>query len=293
MEFSHLAFSDDSGHEDGRYNSLGLITLPFIRHKELRTEFGSLLFDSGIKNEFKWQNVYSARYKFAVENLYEFIFSYLDELRIDVLIWDMEDSRHKGIIGRDDNANLCKMYYHLLANVLRTRWSVDSSWLWKPDKQSSINWRTLGNCLVNKKYRVISDLFGVNEGTFLRLGLKRIQPTNSEEEEFIQIADYFAGMGAYSYGHFEKYKHWLNLTRGQSSLFDNGDDFKKLSGTEETRFPLLESFINKCKKFGLKISLEKTGGLRTHDPKNHVNFWIYQPQHIYDKAPTRSNATFF
>ena len=42
-------------------------------------------------------------------------------IRIDSLMWDIDDSRHK-ISGRDDTANLCRMYHHLLRNVFLERW---------------------------------------------------------------------------------------------------------------------------------------------------------------------------
>lgn len=81
----------------------------------------------------------------------------------------MEDARHKGISGRDDNANIGRMYYHLMQNALSKRWDGNSSWFWRPDKQSSMDWRTLGKYLVSKKHRLAADLFGINESDFVKL----------------------------------------------------------------------------------------------------------------------------
>ena len=123
------------------------------------------------------------------KRLEDFIFSNFDKLRVDILIWDMDDSRHKNS-GRDDNENLSRMYYHLIQNTLSKGWDKGSTWLLVPDHQSSINWRTLGEHLVSKKHKK-------------------------------------------------------------------------------------------------KLSFRKTGGFKTNDPRENINFWLYTPQHSKDKAPIK------
>ena len=286
--FNHFAFSDDSGHEDGRYNSLGLITLAFSKYNYIKPELEKLFSDSNIKSEFKWQKVRNAKYKFAAEKINKLIFKYLDDLRIDVLVWDMQDSRHKGVLNIDSNANLGRMYYHLLSSTLSKRWKIGHTWCWQPDKQSSMNWNSLAKCLVSKKYKIATDLFDINKNDFLKLGLKIIKVSDSKKEPFIQIADYFAGLVTYSYGHFNEYKNWLELKSKQKSLFNVNIKKWNLSNTEKIRFPLIELFIEQCKKNKMNISLEKTNGLKSHDPRKHINFWLYEPQNIYDKAPIKN-----
>lgn len=283
--YDHLAFSDDSGHEDGRYNSLSLVTFPLEHEVELRYELKALFVSSGISNEFKWRDVRSARHKFAAEKLHAFIFKHLDKIRIDVLIWDMEDTRHKDVFGRDDKANIGRMYYHLVQNTLSRRWGNVSSWLWKPDKQSSMDWRTLAKCLVGKKHRLAADLFGINEDDFTKLKLKMIKVVESCREIFVQVADYFAGLGAYSYGHFGKYEQWTITQGGQISLFKDTKIIKNWSHREKIRFPLIDSFDKDCKSRILTVGLNSTKGFQTHDPSKPINFWLYKPQHILDKAP--------
>jgi len=287
--YSHCAFSDDSGHEDGRYNSLGLITLKFSKYNNLILELQKLFSESGIKSEFKWEKVRTAKYGFAAQKINDFIFKYLDDLRVDVLIWDMQDSRHKGVSNIDNNENFGRMYYHLLSCVLSKRWENKCTWCWQPDKQSSMAWKSLAKCLVGKRYKTIADLFNINKSDFLKLRLKVIKVSNSKKELFIQIADYFAGLGVYSYGHFDKYKNWLNSRSRQKSFFNSNLKKKKLSRSEEIRFPLLESFIDQCKKNKMTIGIESTNGLKTHDSRNNINFWPYQPQSTYDKAPIKTN----
>ena len=150
-----------------------------------------------------------------------------------------------------------------------------------------MDWKFLAKCLVGKKYKTITDLFNINKNDFLKLELKMIKVSNSKKEPFIQIADYFAGLGTYSYGHFYEYKNWLESKSKQKSLFHINVEKRNLSNAEKTRFPLIESFIDQCKKNKMTISLEKTNGLKTHDPRNHINFWLYQPQNIYDRAPVK------
>ena len=214
--YTHIAFSDDSGHEDGRYNSLCLITLLMSSLDEIKQQLKDILKKSGVESEFKWSKLRSnsAKYKFCAERFEKFLFENIDKLRVDVLIWDMEDSRHKNLSGRDDNENLTRMYYHLLQNALSYRRANEATWLWIPDHQSSMNWRLLRNCLVSKKHKALTDLFGIDERSFQNLGLKIIKPTNSCDEPFIQLADYIAGIGAYSYGHFDKYLNWIQTVSG-------------------------------------------------------------------------------
>jgi len=287
--YNHYAFSDDSGHEDGRYNSLGLITLKFSQYNDLILELQKLFSESGIKSEFKWEKVRTARDGFAAKKINDFVFKHLDDLRVDVLIWDMQDSRHKDVSNIDDNENLGRMYYHLVSHVFSKRWGNECTWCWQPDKQSSMNWKSLAKCLGGKRYKTITDLFNINRNDFWKLGLKIIKISDSQKELFIQIADYFAGLGAYSYGHFDKYKNWLNLKSGQKPLFNSNIKKIKLSCSEKVRFPLLESFVDQCKKNKMTIGIESTSGLKTHDPRNKINFWLYQAQNIHDKAPVKIN----
>lgn len=285
ITYNHIAFSDDSGHEDGRYSSLGLITFPLKHEESLCNELKTIFSSSSINDEFKWQNVRSAKYKFAAEKLHAFIFKHLDKIRVDVLIWDMEDSRHKNISRRDDNANIGRMYYHLVQDVLSKRWGGNATWLWKPDTQSAIDWRTLGDCLVGKKHKLEADLFGINETDFFKSKLKLIKVVESHKEIFVQVADYFAGLGSYSYGHFNKYKEWKKDQMAQQTLFGDTKTKQNWSNSEKMRFPLLDCFNDECKRRSLTVAFNSTGGLKTHDPLKPINFWFYKPQHPSDKAP--------
>lgn len=145
IKHTHIAFSDDSGHEDGRFNSLCLITLKSCYVDELRQTLKDILKKSGVESEFKWSKLrsQSAKYKFCAERFESFIFDHHDKIRMDILIWDMDDSRHKSS-GRDDNENLARMYYHLIQNTLSKRWDNDSTWLLVPDHQlTGVHWENI------------------------------------------------------------------------------------------------------------------------------------------------------
>ncbi len=285
MSLSHLAFSDDSSHQDGRYNSLSLVSLKKNEQKDLNSELECILSDSGISSEFKWSKVNDAKYRLAAKKLVDFVFKQANNsLRIDTIIWDLSDYRHEGVVGRDDNENLVRMYYHLTSTTLSKRWPIkNTQWTWKPDVQSSVDWSTLQDCIKNKKHNCTQDLFEDNP-EFAEVNLENIEPSDSKNHPLIQLADLFAGMGAYSYGHFEKYQSWKEQNETQTSMFnDNNEDF---SNSEEERFKVMKDFNNKCKDNKLQIAFESKEGFYSHDPSKFINFWLYTPQHSEDKAPT-------
>ena len=236
--------------------------------------------ESGVNNEFKWQKVRNIKYKFVAEKLYTFIFKHLDKLRIDVIIWDTEDKNFK----QSNGTNIGKMYYHLVQNTLSKYWGNDSIWLWHPDKQSSMDWRTLGKCLVAKKHGLSTDLFGINQNNFMKLRLEMIKVVDSRKEIFVQVADYFAGLGAYSYGHFQRHRTWEGDQTQQAFFFKDIETINSWSNSEKIRFPLISLFDEFCKERSLGISLHTTNGLRTHNPsKASINFWLYKTRHSFQE----------
>ena len=286
MTFTHIAFSDDSKHYIGRYNSLGFVSLNISNIESMTSEISSILKDSGISNEFKWEKVTNAKYRFAALKLIDFVFQNKWQFRIDTLIWDLEDSRHKNITGRDDAENLVRMYYHLASTTCSKRWNVSQAcWAWYPDEQSSVDWETLQDCVRNKKHSCVQDLFRANPD-FERVNLKNVKPSESHKHPLIQLADLFAGMGSYSWGHFDRFIEWNKNNSQQQSFFDNKQS--SFSKSEEERFVVISEFNKKCKERSMQIGLESTSGFKSYNPRVFVNFWLYEPQHKLDKAPIRS-----
>ena len=285
---THIAFSDDSAHESGVYNSLCVVSAELDDYKQLLSSFKQILKDSNIKKEFKWTKLKTAKYRFAAEKIINFVFNNNNKIRIDIIVWDLSDLRHNNIKNRNDSENLVRMYYHLLSTVTSKRWPINTVyWNWYPDRQSGVDWSILKDCINNKKkHNSIKDIFNITP-LFEQVNINKIIPSDSQEKTFIQLADFFAGIAAYSFGQFTRYKKWKDLNSRQQKLFEAEiiiDDFSK---SEKERFHIIEILNTKCKKNSLQIAFNSTKGFYSHNPERFLNFWLYQPQHALDKAPTK------
>jgi len=291
---THVGFADESYWNTGRFRSLGMVTLSVACLKTLEGEAEDLLKKSDVR-EFKWKKLDGAKERFAAEKLCRFAVDKASagQLRVDVLIWDIQDSRHN-VPGRDDIANLERMYYHLFRNVLRARWPDNAVWRLHPDEHTALNWETVQDCLENRSVRVEKDRSLFTGGRFrIRLrrefGIEEIQPVSSEEHPLLQLADLFAGLAVFSRDKFDDYKKSLQATSPQTVLFDEADASSNSSRSSRERFHVLKELDHMCKENKLGVSLKSKRGLWTPDPKNPINFWIYEPQHPEDKAPQKGN----
>jgi len=290
---SHVGFSDESHWNTGRFRSLGLVTCTVDSLNELGAELSRLLKESGI-SEFSWKHLDGAKERFAAQKMCKFAVyrACANQLRADVLIWDIEDSRHK-VTKRDDIANLERMYYHLFKNVLRARWPNDAIWRLHPDENTSMNWETVQDCLVNVGTRVEIDHSLFTRGEFrVRLrrefGIEEIQPVASGDHTLLQLADLFAGLAVFSRERFAEYHEWQDATSPQKLLFEQVESDRNPSCSSRERFQVLACFDDLCKRRRLGVSLKKKKGLWTPKPENPLNFWLYEAQHTLDIAPRRS-----
>ena len=117
---THIAYSDESYYTTERYRSVAVVSLETDRNETLCNCFSHIVREAGV-SEFKWSKLAQARERFAAQHLLNAVVrKALDgHLRVDVLIWDTHDSRH-AIPGRDDIANLQRMYYHLFRTLIET-----------------------------------------------------------------------------------------------------------------------------------------------------------------------------
>jgi len=282
---THVAFSDDSAGPKDRYKSLALVTLPAKLWSAYRKRLNKILEDANIFSEFKWSKLRNERYRRAAWKLINFAFNPGGQLRIDVLIWDLRDSRHE-VFGRDDNENLVRMYYHLLSNTLGEKWPTkEINWNWFPDQQSPVDWDLLQDYLESKRELIGKDFFHEHE-RFKKVDIKNITPSDSEEHPMIQIADLFAGLGAFSWSKFITYNQWKLQHESMNSLFDKDYELN-FSNSEKRRFWIIQRLNHKCKNSKMHISLHTKGGFYSYNPDSFLNFWLYQPQGNYDSAPTR------
>jgi hypothetical protein len=288
---THIAFSDETHYGVGQYRGIGLVTLNYSLYGNLNTELKNILKETHVK-ELKWQkldarNDCQAALQFvecAVNN------ACAGSLRIDVLIWDVQDSRHK-VIGRDDLANMHRMYYHLFKYVLIERWPNGSIWRLHPDEQASIDWSEISRFLDMASITVGTPdlLSGLVESFITEFNIVHVKQCTSEKEPLIQLADLFAGMGVYSRNRYARYLCWQleHREERQITLLPDAPTNIRLSNADKMRCPVLDKLDSLCKKNKLGVGLKKSKGLKTHNPANPINFWWYQPQREEDKAPIR------
>ncbi len=291
MQITHVGFSDESNRNVGRFRSLSLVTTSLVHLNELEERLKALLSESGV-SEFKWTKLRGARERFAAQKMCNFAIekACAGQLRVDVLIWDIQDSRHK-IVGRDDIANLQRMYYHLFRNVLRLRWPDDAVWRLYPDEHTAMDWQAVEDFLERTSAGVEIEHSLFRPGRFrIRLkkefGLEEIAPARSAERPLLQLADLFAGIAVFSREKFQYYRAWLEIQFPQSRLWEDGSGSNP-SGRDKERFEVLKAFDEACKARRLGVSLATKCGLWTPNPENALNFWMYEPQHPEDKAPVR------
>jgi hypothetical protein len=275
-----------------------MVTLSLDHLESIEGEVWRLLNESGVQ-EFKWRNLRGARERFAAEKLCAFAVDKASagQLRVDVLVWDIEDSRHK-IPKRDDTANLRRMYYHLFRSVLRKRWPDNAIWRLHPDEHTAMDWETLQDFLERKSVSIETNrsLFADNRFPFRlrrKFGIEEIRPVSSGGHPLLQIADLFAGLAVFSRDKYHEYNEWLQNNSGQRSLFDEANASSNPSRSSQERFTVLKQFDEACKRRSLGVSLKSSHGLRTPDPQNPINFWMYEAQHPEDKAPQKSGKSEF
>lgn len=257
----------------------------------VRNTVSKILSDSSMA-EFKWSNLSSAKDKFGAEELIRYAVSLCchGDARVDVLIWDTHDDRHK-VMKRNDTANMGRMYFHLMKNVANKRWSESMRWHFHPDEQSSMDWDTLAQCINHATRR--SKLQKGEQGLFTPHALAFdfridiLKQRSSIKEPIIQIADLFAGLAVYSRNSAKTYCDWVRKSTGQGDLFDTEVDPQKFSKSDKNRCELIQLLLSKCKDAGLSLSMESSSGLYTRNPDKPINFWPYKPQHPDDKAPTK------
>jgi len=289
---THIAYADETHHNIGRYRGLALITLKQEHETALSMELQRLLQESSV-TEFKWEGLRTAKARFAALKMLEFAIKQAVAriLRVDVLTWNTQDRRHK-VKGRDDVANLHRMYYHLFRNVLCERWPDESIWRLCPDEQAAMKWDEVEHTLemVSERIEMRRDLFSQDDfGLRLKqeFSIEQIVPCKSNQEPLIQLADLCVGLAAYSRSSYDCYEQWQRASDRQMSLLPL-ESSVQFSGSDRERCRVLAEFDFLCKSSKLGVSLKTNRGLRTFDPKKPINFWWYEPQHEADKAPVKT-----
>jgi hypothetical protein len=287
VEVTHVAYSDETHHNLGRFKGIGVVTAAINHATQASEEVKAILVTANVR-ELKWEKLRTARDRLAAIRVADWLFSRIDVLRADVLTWDIEDARHR-LSGRDDVANLHRMYHHLMNNVLR-RYPSGCTWKLYPDEQDSIDWDRVHEFLdgAGMRSRFQKNVVALTYRMRFEKDFRVVQivPSKSEVEPLIQVADLLAGMAAFSRTHIATYRKWKDRESGQGNFFEAEEP--TFSGGEREKCAVLSDFRYRCHKCALPVNLNSTNGLQTRDPRIALNFWHYEPQREGDKAPTRA-----
>lgn len=288
-EHSHVACCDESYVLRGRFRGVAAVSTRVQDYCALRRRLRTILNAHRVR-ELKWNKLNGKSRLDAAADASRLV---LEEasggtLRLDVLVWDTHDSRH-GVAGRDDLANLHRMYHHLLFSVMGQRWPEDSRWLLVPDASTCLRPGDIHHFLSLKELTVVTrDTWLFEEGPsamWRRLyRVTNVSPESSSDNELVQVADIAAGMAVFARESYGDYEHWCASYEPQQRLWHAGPPIR-LSNTGRYRFPLMYEFNRLCKEHKMRVSLRTQRGFRTMDPRRPVNFWWYEPQHGLDKAP--------
>ena len=291
-----LAFCDASGVFAEHYQSIGVIsgTTEFLC--KLRNDMLEILNDLGMR-EIKFSNInkldsreFKATQRFFTKSINNYIKSH--SVRADVLTWYTADSRHS-TPGRDDIENLGRMYFHLLRNIAR-RWDI-TSWSIYIDRNEKVDFEVLRECLSSKISQIDTGQFpeiieSLEQIKELEV-VKEISEVESRQEPLVQLADLFAGVARFSNEKGAECCKWLVIygNPDQEPLIDLNSvesNVSEYSRSEECRYCLIGEIYELCNKHRLYVSLKEEKRLQTKNPRSPINFWAYEPQGDYDKAPT-------
>jgi hypothetical protein len=292
MQYTHVSFSDESNWNSGRYRSIGMLSASRSDARSLQYEASRLLSESRVK-ELRWNKIRTVKHRLAATKVIDSCAKALSDtsLRIDVLIWDSQEDRHSAR-NPDLKANLQIMYSHLFRNVMSHRWPLDRIWRHIPDIHIGVNWDTLESYLPAKDFQSTDEpssrtILPAMEsfGAAIRRLFKVAEIVDCPAQEMCltQLADLFAGMGAFSRERFNDYRSWKRNIGYTSTLFEAASKRDSTPGLLE-KYQVLSHFEVKLAELAFPVALDQTSGLRTLDPSIPVNFWWYETQSRIDRA---------
>ena len=286
---THIGFGDESSWNQNRYRSIGLLTATSAAVREANERLTKLTSDSKVR-ELAWNKIRTAKSKMAGQKVIDYVVelavAHPQRARVDVLIWDTHDSRHH-VPGRDDTANLARMYYHLMSRVMNDRWPAHAIWVQFVDERTDTDWAELERCLAGmtrkEREKAQTDLIAP------RVRAKHppiVRQASSGKCALIQVADLFAGMAAFSWNETKQHNQWLRQRSGQAFMLEE----VRTPPVSNSAFPKHELLLHITRKRLPCISLntDSGNGLRTLYPGGPINFWKWEPQGGYDKAPLRN-----
>jgi len=291
------AYSDESGIFTHRFQSIAVVS----GKEDILEELGSKLqeeIDNRQILEVKFSEIigYNSPIAKAARQFIKIAvkdFASNRKIRIDILTWDTLDSRH-AVPGRDDFANLGRMYYHLLTHMAK-QWD-QIHWNFYPDNNPKVNWKETA------KYLNITSLYRPNlqqpelveVPKYEKLQFGRIQQVDSIREPLVQLADLFAGIARFSNEDGRQCVQWLEsrVSRWQLKfkyLYPKNNIKDKDARKRVCLYQLIGKLYNLCGQYKLYVSLSEKECLWTRICTYPINFWSYEPQGSYDKAPIKND----
>ena len=186
----YIAFSDESNYNKGKYRSVSLVVLHETEFNQINNKLNFILNKYGLNiKTFKWNNLKSNSKLIALKELLTYLFGLMldGSLRIHVIIWDIEDSRHD-VVGRDDITNLSMMYYKLIKNFVKDNLYDKETLTIYADRNDALDWENLEDIFLN------DGVFNIAADGLITLMDKKVffTESNTKENPLIQIADIFA-----------------------------------------------------------------------------------------------------
>lgn len=281
-----VIFSDESG-QDANHRYGVICTISGLRKNllDLHFELQELLKKTK-SSEFKFKKVKGVDSLSLAKDMVDVGIKYINlrKIWLHIIVWDKKDSRHK-VIGRNDDANLCRMYYHLIKNLHRD-WKQIDNWSFYPDEYSAINWENdLVQYLRKTSFYQTKDLFEEIRDKKFPNYLK-VEEKKSEMMNIIQLSDLFAGVVRTSRDNSEKFQLYLEETSQQLNLFPPEKEIK-ISKNLRPKLELLKYFKNKTSENKLGVNFSENKYFKTFNKGNNINIWHYLPQSELDKAPVK------
>jgi hypothetical protein len=287
-------YSDESGiHGSERYQAIGAFSGGAEDLTELEKAIAEMQVKHGVSNV-SYKNISDS---YDVQNAMREIIKVClgqcvsAQVRLDIIIWDMQDKRHK-IIGRDDNENLKRMYYRLLAQIMY-RWRVPRLISFYPDEKISINWSDDIQKFITTARKIVDTQFhGITLGGNRRENKIKFTETSEEvddnDEPLVQAADLIAGLVRKSYEEGESFERWASSADGnQQSLGFEAQ--VEVSNAQRSRFELMKKLRTTAKSHSLGLRFRENQRLETnkYHQSKPLNVWKFEHQDGHDQAPVR------
>ncbi len=119
---------------------------------------------------------------------------------------------------------------------------------------------------------------------------EKVKQQNSKQNSIIQLCYIFTGFGHFSRESYDEFSRWRNHKKSEiiPSLFNNANYEKiEISKSNQNRFELIDYIAEECKKRNISVSLNTNKYLKSYEGELPINFWLYEPQGDYDKAPIK------